>query len=319
MDNHEELFLNLFGDIDASENFPSKSPLLSHYSSLTVLESFVSNEEIWLSNPLFMNDFFEVRFGINNGMNRCIVSEYLRDRLDSEGRLEIFINHLQECFERYEAGAAFDTYVFCFAEHDEGDTDGLLSMWRGYGGDGKGAAVVFDTSKIKDSGNQSLLLSKVEYLTEAKMIDRLDWYIKIISDYAANNAIPDDKLYILAFYYFERLRHFSVFTKHTGFKEEREWRLVYLRDKDDDSLLKSMISYHNGPRGIEPKLKFKIAPVIGMTDDDLSLDRLIHAIILGPSHASELSKRSVHRMLEILDKSEWIERVYASEIPYRPN
>ena len=42
-----------------------------------------------------------------------------------------------------------DTYVFCLSEHAKDDTDGLLSMWRGYGGNGNGAAIVFDAGKLR--------------------------------------------------------------------------------------------------------------------------------------------------------------------------
>ena len=42
-------------------------PLLAHYTSLEVMAKIVENEEIWFSNPLFMNDHQEVRFGMLNG------------------------------------------------------------------------------------------------------------------------------------------------------------------------------------------------------------------------------------------------------------
>ena len=34
-----------------------------------MLEAILLNEELWLSNPLFMNDKEEVNFGINTGAN----------------------------------------------------------------------------------------------------------------------------------------------------------------------------------------------------------------------------------------------------------
>ena len=40
------------------------------------------------------------------------------------------------------------------------------------------------------------------------------------------------RLYIPAHYFFERLKLFALFTKHPGFKEEREWRVAYLPDRD---------------------------------------------------------------------------------------
>ena len=42
-------------------------PLLAHYTSLNVLEKIIQNGELWFSNPLFMNDMQEVRFGMLEG------------------------------------------------------------------------------------------------------------------------------------------------------------------------------------------------------------------------------------------------------------
>ena len=41
----------------------NERPLLAHYCSIATLEKIVSNQEVWLSNPLFANDFEELRFG----------------------------------------------------------------------------------------------------------------------------------------------------------------------------------------------------------------------------------------------------------------
>jgi hypothetical protein len=40
-------------------SFPAKRSLLAHYTSIPVLEAILRNNEIWLSNPLFMNDMEE--------------------------------------------------------------------------------------------------------------------------------------------------------------------------------------------------------------------------------------------------------------------
>ena len=39
-------------------------PLLAHYTSIDVIEKILRSEEIWFSNPLFMNDLEEMRFGM---------------------------------------------------------------------------------------------------------------------------------------------------------------------------------------------------------------------------------------------------------------
>jgi hypothetical protein len=50
-------------------------------------------------------------------------------------------------FQSFDMNDAFDTYIFCLSEHDRSHTDGLLSMWRGYGQHGSGVALVFALQK----------------------------------------------------------------------------------------------------------------------------------------------------------------------------
>jgi hypothetical protein len=79
-----------------------------------------------------------------------------------------------------------------------------------------------------------------------------------------------------------------------------------------------MQHYINGARGIEPKLRFKVAPIEGVTAPDLSLQKLISMILLGPSTSNPLAWRSVGRMLELIGKPELKDRLISSSIPFRP-
>jgi hypothetical protein len=95
-------------------------------------------KEVWFSNPLFMNDIEEVRFGLNTGANLFMTSTEIesacgtKERFD---RLKTTFNHYYEVFAN---DHVINTYVFCLSEHAKDDLDGLLSMWRGYGGNGNG-------------------------------------------------------------------------------------------------------------------------------------------------------------------------------------
>ena len=78
MDDAEILgaFRKLMEGIQTDEGFAQLAPLLAHYTSITVLESILRNEQLWFSNPLFMNDTQEIRFGINEGIALFEASEY---------------------------------------------------------------------------------------------------------------------------------------------------------------------------------------------------------------------------------------------------
>jgi hypothetical protein len=69
---------------------------------------------------------------------------------------------------------------------------------------------------------------------------------------------------------------------------------------------------------VEPKLRFKVAPLAGVTDHELSLENIVSAILLGPSTSSPLAAASVARMLDLIGKPALKARLHASTIPFRP-
>ncbi len=311
------LFRGLWSDIAESEEFYNRKPLLAHYTSIQTLEKIVTNKEIWFSNPLLMNDMEELRFVINEGQHLFHDHAELhkacggKDRcLEIDAGFEVYYDQLS--FEH-----AFDIYAFCFSEHKIGDADGLLSMWRGYGGNGKGAAIVFDTSKLAPIDGSPFILAKVHYLSRD---DRKNWIntkLQELANIIRTNEIPDNKLYLASQAFFERLKVFALFTKHSGFKEEKEWRVVYLRDRDKDQRLNPMLGYAISDKGVEPKLKFKIAPVDGVTGEELSLEGLVDHIIVGPSVGGALALHGIRRMLEKSGHKGLAEKLKASSTPFR--
>ena len=310
-------FLGLGSDIEQGETFPSKRPFLAHYTSIDSLEKIMSNDELWFSNPLYTNDLEELRFGINEGAKAFGKNESIKDACGSEERYKILTAHFDCYVDQFSNKHALDTYVFCLAEHDSKNSDGLLSMWRGYGGNGNGAALVFDTEKLEYNESSPLRISKVSYYSKE---ERLNWIESKLAEFAAllsKISIPDEQLYLPANALFERLKTFALFTKHHGFLEEREWRVVYLGNLDRNGLFKSMLDYTVGRYGIEPKLKFKVQPIEGFTAKDLSLETIVTEIILGPAVSSPLATSSVCRMLEKLGKYELATRVTASTTPFR--
>jgi hypothetical protein len=116
-------------------------------------------------------------------------------------------------------------------------------MWRGYGANGNGVAIVFDTAQLTAIPTSPLIIAQVVYgATDA----RIAWLRALLVQFAeilAKASIPDDKLHLPAYSLFERIKVFALFTKHHGFKEEREWRVVYLPDRDVNKKLERMFHY----------------------------------------------------------------------------
>lgn len=129
----------------------------------------------------------------------------------------------------------------------------------------------------------------------------------------------DQDLYEIAFYFFERLKLFSLFSKHAGFREEKEWRVVYFKDRDPEGKIEPLISYSIGSRGIEPILKYNLRLINNTFNANYSFENLIYRIILGPTTSSPLARNTVQRMLVEAKKPGLINKLTASTIPYRKN
>ena len=90
-----------------------------------------------------------------------------------------------------------------------------------------------------------------------------------------------------------------------------------MRDRDKDKALDRMFSYWIGPRGVEPKLRFKIEHIPGLIEDDLSLSKIVDRIILGPSLSSPLARAAILKMLDTLGRTDLKDRIKSSTIPFR--
>jgi len=307
----------LYSELEIEPDGASNSPLLAHYTSLSNLENILRNEQVWLSNPLFMNDLEEVRFGVSNGVDLVHRNNKLRSALGDETRAALFYNEIEKSLEHYGREHVLDLYVMCFSVHDREDVDGRLSMWRGYGSNGKGTAIVFDVSNIAETDDSPLALAPVEYASREKRKEKLEAKITQVAEFIATNEVPNEHLPDLANALFNRIALFAIFSKHDGFAEEQEWRLVYFKDRDPEGILSQFLSYVNGPQGLQPKLKLDVKPITGALSEGVIMDEIIDRIIVGPSASSPLTKVSAERMLRSLKKENLIPKLRLSSIPYR--
>ena len=295
---------------------PAEVPLLAHYTSIGTLERIAQTGEIWFSNPLYMNDVDELRYGMNLGMHAVRSHAGLREACPPD-HYNALLDAFDDLYTNFDNDSAFDVYVFSCSEHDNeiGD-DGLLSMWRGYGGDGNGVAIVFDMARLIAAPRSPLLVRQVQYLSYEQSEAWMDGLLARLAQVLAPCGDVPEAMAQAAAALFERIKVFALFTKHRGFHEEREWRLVYLREADRDGIFTDLLHYAIGGRGIEPRLRFTTDALAGPDGHGPELRDMVQRIILGPVLATPLALRSVVRMLEIHQPA-WAQRVTRSSTPYR--
>ena len=312
-----EHFSPLWADLTPDTQFPALKPKLAHYTSLSTLELILKSNEIWFSNPLYMNDHEEVRFGVLNGLKAVRESTEVRAALKTESRNRLLNLTLEDQFHKFDTEHLFNTYVFCASEHDPANTDGVLSQWRAYGANGNGAALVIDTAAFNPKGPGAFTLAKVHYGSSSARIDWLKAKVAEAAKIIGAVDFEDTDISTIAWCLFDRIKLFALFTKHIGFEEEHEWRIVYLPERDVDKKYDNLFSYYNGPRGVEAKLKFPIRPIPELTADDFSLEKITAAILLGPTTSSPLALAAVRQMLIDNHHPALIPLVKASTIPLR--
>jgi hypothetical protein len=301
-----------------------RAQLLAHYTSVATIEQILRTNTIWLSNPLNMNDLQEMRTGISLGLQKFAAAAIKAG--PTPARTNRLIDSFTHYLGHFDTTTALDTYIFCLSKHAPGDTDGLLSMWREYGSRGNGAALVINLQKINFVQTSPLIIADVTYADnnerERQLEAHLDAWVAITQ--ALN--LPDDQLHLAAYAAFIFIRLVALTTKHCGFLEEREVRVISVPEQDPNGYLAPCLDYHVGPRGVEPKLKYKFGVTYPPTRGALSAEQLqagplvnlLEFILLGPTGSSILSQRSFIRMLEKNNLHAFADRVYPSSIPLRP-
>jgi hypothetical protein len=228
-------------------------------------------------------------------------------------------NAFSNYFHNFDVNHAFDVYVFCVSEHDpKKHPDGLLSMWRGYGANGHGAAIIFNTKFLVPIPDSPLLIAKVNYATE---VEREEWLKNIFRrcyGLLRMSDFSDAELHTLGYHMFYLMMIYSLLSKHPGFVEEQEWRVVYLPDRDAKGLFKERLHYVMTQNAIEPKLRFPLEPLMLEPRQTWTFESIVDTILLGPTHQSALAGLAIRRMFTSLKKPEFIPKLKFSGIPLRP-
>jgi len=309
----KKLFGSLWDDVSEGTPPPDKWPLLAHYTSIKNLESILTSGEIWLSHPRSMNDTSEQRFGFEKFAAFINCDQTLEESFASRDKFLKFLSKFAEYYYRLGKGLFDDYYYFCLSEHDQYNEDGLLSMWRGYGANGLGVAIVFDPKKAPKDDNSNIIFDKVKYPNDIYLDKWCNDIIKKFSDIIKNNNLGKDDKEIseLVNIIFHRIRVASLYAKHTGFSEEREWRLSCHIDNKSLPNASTNHAYIIREDGIFPKLKNKIF------GENQKFEDLIEMIIVGPTSASIMTKTALEIMLRDIKKESLIPKIKLSSIPFR--
>lgn len=232
---------------------------LYHYTTAEGLRGIITNQYLRATNIAFLNDAEErIRYldrrmplvierAVQKAIEELMKVPATLAIVEQEGGYEKNVQSLSNSLitEIRNTVTSFDEpYVtsFCGADNPLVARDGLLSQWRGYGQDG-GYAIVFDTKGLEallkeenekhlyltmrwgdvnyhdDEGNIQISLDEVRE-NEKKLYERIVDFVK------TQNHKELAEIYA-------PITSLSCLTKHWGFHEEREVRIVALVGKDE--------------------------------------------------------------------------------------
>lgn len=264
----------------------------SHYTSAQSSINILDSKRFWMRNSSSMNDFMEVRHGLNLFKENEVIKR-IRD-VFPRNRLHCFEKITEEFFNNNFAKMLRQTFIFSLSEHtDEDDLYGKLSMWRGYS-HARGVSIVLDINKLTRLEVLPIGFYPVSYVNDKQYNSKID---SIVDRININKSVIEESSYnnleksVQAFYISE------VFcTKHPGFQEEKEWRVVYFPElwttSSDGHSIEKIVATIGGVPQIVYQLVLENNNKIGLSGFDLYED-LLDKIIIGPYPDADLLKTAL--------------------------
>jgi hypothetical protein len=273
----------------------------------------LQGKTIWLRKSSVMNDFMEIEYGL-----KCLNAAH-KTHLDRftkllDGMFPGFSKRLIDRFNAWLPNFRTDTYIVCFSEHDESeDFIGRLSMWRAYG-QNTGVAIVFNGGPfLRPTNALKAYSSPVAYLTVNKFDDQ---FVSLL-DRIENEAgyLRDRGEELVSTQLFSAFRYAILCTKHPGFHEEREWRVIHSPTFQHSERIATDVVTINGVPQPVCKISLQDVPEEGLTG--LEIPSLVDRIIIGPTEYPNVIREAFMTELFRAGMSETAKRIIVSDIPLR--
>lgn len=319
---HKAMTDALFGYSQEKVAQISAADRFVHYTSADTAMRILKGESdgkryLWLRNATDMNDFSEIEWG-----RYCFQQSVVSDN-ELGTRLTQLINQIEPNMAVNLASAMAadfnsmkaNAHLVSLSLHGGSLVNtGLLSMWRAYGGPDN-VCFVFKTAAFM--GHQlayELVLSPVLYANPGdyksqfiSMLGRIEDRLDILK--------TSDPAYFL--FNLKRAIDFSILsTKHPGFSEEREWRIIHYPNpfKDRGDPPSDVVSINGKVQKI-----YKV-PMENQAAKDLvaaTPNELIERVIVGPTQNYELVRVAFVKLLGDAGVQNPESRVEFSGIPLR--
>ena len=202
-----------------------------YYCSLSTFLNILKNKEIYLSDPLKMNDNLEIKWYLDRLNEEKDTDEEfgstlqrMRMRSGVDFTYEELVKHLENKGQK-------SIYISCFSK-----TSDLLSQWRAYADDGKGVAIGFDLDMLASADN--IFVREIIYADDV-IQEECESTLEIVADSmptVLNKHKAFDREERIDIFLHELITELAKF-KNPAFKEEEEVRLIYCEDLKFEKIL----------------------------------------------------------------------------------
>lgn len=192
--------------------------IIFHYTNVTGLKGIIENNCLWATNLSYVNDSKELALGLS------IYREVCELLLKRKGKSKAYREIVRKFLDCLRAKNISNRYACCFTANGD-----QLSQWRGYGSNGQGYAIGFETKKLVGNIEPCAEPSRIIYdvRTQRHYAEKhLDIFIKgfINALKRSHRSVSSCLNEIVAL--LEQESEYSILGfKHKGFQEESENRL----------------------------------------------------------------------------------------------
>lgn len=192
--------------------------IIFHYTNVTGLKGIIENNCLWATNLSYVNDSKELSLGLSIYREAC---QLLLKRKRNSKLYRTIVEQFYNCLNSKNIS---NRYACCFT--DNGD---LLSQWRGYGSNGQGYAIGFETKKLVGNLEPYAEPSRIIYdlTTQRNYAEKhVDALIRGFTESLKKAHISVGKHVDEIVRYLEQESEYTILGfKHRGFEEESENRL----------------------------------------------------------------------------------------------
>ena len=212
---------------DWSRHHTPIPPTLFHYTDAEGLIGILNSSSFWMTNLRYMNDLSELQYATDL---IAVVLESKSSEYASNDVLSAFFRRMKNTFSPFEGGT--EVFATCFCENGN-----LLSQWRTYGGQGGGYAIGIDFFHLVRFMSKQCFLRKVIYGQDEQqriIMNVIDETCTLLNEMTSKQDVKqvdsDNTLPQFCLFLNRILGEYIFSFKHPDFKQEQEWRLVYIWD-----------------------------------------------------------------------------------------